>query len=280
MSTLDLTLPASPSNPLARASWALRDALTVAGRSLRQIRRVPERLSDVTIQPVMFVLLFAEVFGTAITVPGGGSYHEYLLPGIVAQSTVFGCFGASVSMATDLHEGFVDRLRSLPISRSSIITGRLLAELATAVFGLAVTLVVGVIVSWRVHRGLGHTLLGLLVLAVFLIAMTWLGLLIGMLVRSPDAVPGILFPVLFPVTFLANTFVPLRGLPGWLQAVAEWNPVSAVVAACRGQFGNPNPGIGSWPLRHALPVSLGWGIGLIVLFGGLALLRWRRLSAG
>ncbi len=280
MSTLDLTLPAGATNPLARLGWAVRDSVTVAGRSLRQIRRVPERLSDVTIQPVMFVLLFAEVFGTAITVPGGGSYHEYLLPGIIAQTTVFGCFGASVSMATDLHEGFVDRLRSLPIARSSIITGRLLAELATASFGLAVTLVVGVIVSWRVHRGVGHTLLGLLVLAVFLIAMTWLGLLIGMLVRSPDAVPGILFPVLFPVTFLANTFVPLKGLPGWLRAVAEWNPVSAVVAATRDEFGNPNPGISSWPLRHALPVSLGWGVGLIVVFGGLALLRWRKVSAG
>jgi ABC transporter DrrB family efflux protein len=280
MSAFDLTLPPGATNPLARLGWALRDSVTVAGRSLRQIRRVPERLSDVTIQPIMFVLLFAEVFGTAIVVPGGGSYHEYLLPGIVAQSTVFGCFGASVSMATDLHEGFVDRLRSLPIARSSIITGRLLAELATASFGLAITLVVGVIVSWRVHRGVGHTLLGLLVLFLFLVAMTWLGLLIGMLVRSPDAVPGILFPVLFPVTFLANTFVPLKGLPGWLRAVAEWNPVSAVVAACRGQFGNPNPGISAWPLRHALPVSFAWGLGLTVLFGVLALLRWRRLSAG
>jgi ABC-2 type transport system permease protein len=276
----DLTLPPAPSGALSRLRWATKDALVIAGRSIRQIRNVPERLSDVTIQPIMFVLLFAEVFGTAITVPGGGSYHEYLLPGIIAQSTVFGCFGAAIGMSTDRHEGFVDRLRSLPIARGSVLTGRMMAEVALASFGLFVNMMVGLIVSWRVHRGPAHFLLAMLVLLAFVIAMTWVGTLIGLLVRSPDAVPGILFPILFPVTFLANTFIPIRGLPGWLKAVAEWNPVSAVVAACRGQFGNPNPGITAWPLRHAVPVSFGWAALITAVCATLALLRWRNLTVG
>ncbi|MGH3745022.1 MAG: ABC transporter permease [Mycobacteriales bacterium] len=276
----DLTLPPAPSGALSRLRWAARDSLVVAGRSIRQIRHVPERLSDVTVQPIMFVLLFAEVFGTAIVVPGGGSYHEYLLPGIIAQSTVFGCFGAAIGMATDRHEGFVDRLRSLPIARGSVLTGRMTAEVALASFGLLVNLVVGLLVGWRVHRGPWHTLLALGILLLFVIAMTWLGTLIGLLVRSQEAVPGILFPILFPITFLANTFVPITGLPGWLKAIAEWNPVSAVVAACRGQFGNPNPGLDSWPLQHSIPVAIGWALIISVVCATFALLRWRNISIG
>ncbi|HEY5336121.1 MAG TPA: ABC transporter permease [Mycobacteriales bacterium] len=276
----DLTLPPAPSGALSRLRWATRDSLVIAGRSIRQIRNVPERLSDVTIQPIMFVLLFAEVFGTAIVVPGGGSYHEYLLPGIIAQSTVFGTFGAAIGMATDRHEGFVDRLRSLPIARGSVLTGRMTAEVALASFGLLVNIVVGLLVGWRVHRGLWHTLLAVAILLSFVIAMTWLGTLIGLLVRSQEAVPGILFPILFPITFLANTFVPITGLPGWLKVIAEWNPVSAVVAACRGQFGNPNPGLDAWPLQHAIAVSFGWAVIISVVCASLALLRWRNISIG
>lgn len=276
--TAELPHPHLPVGPLARLAWGIRDSLVIAGRSIRQIRNEPERLSDVTVQPIMFVLLFAEVFGTAISVPGGGSYHEYLLPGIIAQSTVFGCFGAAVGMATDRHEGFLDRLRSLPIARGSVITGRIAAEVALACVGLTINIVVGVVVSWRVHRGVGHTVVGLLVLLAFVIAMTWVGTLIGLLVRSPEAVPGILFPVMFPVTFLANTFVPLQGLPGWLRAIAEWNPVSAVVAACRDQWGNPNPNLTAWPLQHAVPVAFGWAAIITALCATFALLRWRQMT--
>lgn len=276
----DLTLPPAPSTALSRLRWGVRDSLVIAGRSIRQIRNVPERLSDVTIQPIMFVLLFAEVFGTAIVVPGGGSYHEYLLPGIIAQSTVFGCFGAAIGMATDRHEGFVDRLRSLPIARGSVLTGRMAAEVALASFGLLVNVVVGFIVGWRIHRGPWHTILAFGILLAFVIAMTWIGTLIGLMVRSQEAVPGILFPILFPITFLANTFVPIAGLPGWLKAIAEWNPVSAVVAATRGQFGNPNPGIDSWPLQHAIALSFGWAALITVVCATLALLRWRNISIG
>jgi ABC transporter DrrB family efflux protein len=280
LSAVDLTLPPPPHNPLARLRWAVRDSLTVAGRSIRQIRNEPERLSDVTIQPIMFVLLFAEVFGTAISIPGGGSYHEYLLPGIIAQSTVFGCFGSSVGMANDRHEGFLDRLRSLPISRGSVITGRITAEIGLSIFGLAVNMAVGLVVGWRIHNGVGHALIGMLVLLAFLIAMTWVGTLIGLLVRSSEAVPGILFPILFPITFLANTFVPLKGLPGWLRAIAQWNPVSAVVAACRGEWGNPNPGLNAWPLHHAVVVSFGWAAIITAVCATFALLRWRRMTVG
>ncbi len=277
--TATIALPAPPLDVAGRLSWGARDSLVLALRILREIRHVPERLSDITVQPIIFVLLFAEVFGSAIVVPGGGSYHEYLLPGIIVQGVVFGCISSSVGMATDMHEGFVDRLIALPIARPAVLAGRLVAEIAQSMFGLVITCGMGFVVGWRIHRGPAHAAVAVLLLLLFIAAMQWLGIMIGLLIRAPDAAPGILFPIAFPLTFLANTFVPIGGLPAWLRVIAEWNPVSAIVAATRGQFGNPNPGTGSWPLQHAVPMSMCWSLLLITICATIALRRWRTVTS-
>jgi ABC-2 type transport system permease protein len=256
--------------------FGLSDALALARRNLEHVRQIPEKLIDVTLQPLMFVLLFAYVFGGVIHVPGG-SYHEYLIGGILVQTLAFGMMGPGVSVATDLTEGIVDRFRSLPMSRSAFVIGHLIAELAATTVALVVMTVSGLIVGWRIHQDLLHAVAGFGLLGLFAIAMVWLGILVGVSVRTPDAVMGVAFMLVFPLTFLSNAFVPAGGLPDGLRQVAEWNPISAVVAAVRELFGNPTaPSAGApWPLEHPVVAGLLWSVAIIVVAAPLAIARYR-----
>jgi ABC transporter DrrB family efflux protein len=260
----------------ARVRWHLSDSLVIARRSLAHVRQIPEKLIDVTVQPLMFVLLFAYVFGGVIAIPDG-SYREYLIAGILVQTIAFGIIGPGTSMATDLTEGIVDRFRSLPMSRSAFLTGHLLAELAAATLAIAVLTVTGLVVGWRIHADLLHALAGFGLLLLFAFAMLWLGTFLGVAVRSPDAVTGVAFLVVFPLTFVANGFVPAGGLPDGLRAVAEWNPVSAIVAAVRTLFGNPTalPADAPWPLQHPVLSAVGWCLFVLAVAIPLTL-RWYR----
>jgi ABC-2 type transport system permease protein len=233
------------------------DSLVLARRNLAHIRQIPEKLLDVTLQPIMFVLLFAFVFGGVIAVPGG-NYREYLIGGILVQTIAFGLIGPGTSLATDLTEGIVDRFRTLPMSRSAFLLGHMLAEWAGMALAIAILSVSGLIVGWRIHGGFGHALVGYGLMLLFALAMVWVGLLVGVSVRSPDAVMGVGFMIVFPLTFVAITFVPLGGLPEGLRQFAEWNPVSALAAAARSQFGNPTalPHDPVWPLAHPLLYSV------------------------
>jgi ABC-2 type transport system permease protein len=263
-----------------RLRWAVGDCLALTKRNLTHVRHVPEKLIDVTLQPLMFVLLFAYVFGGAIQI-AGGSYHEYLMGGIIVQTLTFAIMGTAVGLADDMGKGVVDRFRSLPMARSAVLAGRTLADLLANMLALGVLVVAGLIVGWGIHDGVGPAIAGFALVLLFSYAMTWAGVLLGLLVRAPDAAQGFVFVVIFPLTFLANTFVSTQDLPSGLREVAEWNPISAVVAAVRDLFGNPTglPADAAWPLQHAIPVALAWSVAILAVCVPLALRRYRLATA-
>lgn len=240
----------------ARSSW-WSDTRVYAARNLRHIREVPEKLLDVTVQPLMFVLLFSYVFGGAIDVQGS-NYREYIIGGILIQSLAFGMVGPGTSIATDLTEGVIDRFRSLPSRRSSYLSGHVLSEVAGLGVAITILLGTGLIVGWRTHTDLLHVVGGLGLLVLFAATMVWVGTLVGLAVRTPDAVMGVAFTSVFPLTFVSNAFVPIESMPTFLQHVAAWNPISVVIAGVRELFGNPTAPVtvSSWPLEH--PVFSGF----------------------
>jgi ABC-2 type transport system permease protein len=229
----------------------------------------------------MFVLLFGFVFGGVIAIPDG-HYREYLMGGILVQTIAFGIVGPATALATDLSEGIVDRFRTLPMARSSFLLGHMLAALAAMAVSIAVLSVSGLALGWRVRAGLPDAAAGFAILLAFAFAMLWVGGLIGVSVRSPDAVMGIAFLIIFPLTFLASTFVPLEGLPDGLRELAEYNPVTLLAAAVRDLFGNPTalPADVPWPLAHAVASSLAWCAGLLAAAVPLTLSRYRAKTTG
>ena len=265
-----------------RLRWVVSDSLAIAGRSLAHIREIPEKLLDVTLQPLMFVLLFAFVFGGVIEVPGGGDYHEYLIGGILVQTIVFGIMGPGTSMATDLGEGILDRFRSLPMTRPAFLLGHLVAEFAASCLAIAIMVVSGFVVGWSIDSDLPHAIAGFALLGLLAVTMLWVGTMIGVIARSPDVVTGIGFMVVFPLTFVATTFVPLDGLPAGLRSFAEYNPVSCWAAAVRTLFGNPTatPADAGWPLSHPVLSSVLWCAALLAIVVPLTLRAYRRRTTG
>ncbi|MCE9579371.1 MAG: ABC transporter permease [Deltaproteobacteria bacterium] len=257
------------------------DSLVFARRNIAHIRQVPEKLFDVTLQPIMFTLLFAYVFGGVIAIHDG-SYREYLIGGVMVQSLAFGIMGPASAIATDLREGVVDRFRTLPTVTGAYLTGHVLAELAAILIAIAILSLSGLIVGWRIHSDLPHALAGYALLTYFAFAMIWLGTWLGVTVRTPDAAQGLVFLVMFPMTFLASTFVPLGGLSPTLATIASWNPISAITAAVRELFGNPTgmPADPAWPLQHPVIAALGWSTLVLLIAVPLALRGFRRRTAG
>ena len=256
-----------------------RDTLLLTGRSLRAIPRVPERLLDVTIQPIVFILLFLYVFGSAIHVPGI-SYKDYLFPGIIGQSLAFGIIGSGVATSNDMTEGVVDRFRSMPISRLSIISGQVMGQFCEQLLGMVIVVGFGLALGWAPHLTLVHgiELLGLMVLGMF--TFTWCGVLAGMLVRSPDAMQGVGFIVIFPLSFMAGTFVPISGMDAIPKAIADWDPISALVATVRSLTTPGAHTSGSWQLDHPEMAMLLWCVLLMGICIPLALRRFNRTRAG
>jgi len=267
-----IALPARP-GPFARY---LRETKLLVGRGLRTIPRVPERLSDVTIQPIMFTLLFLYVFGSAIHIPGM-RYQDYLLPGLIGQSLAFGVIGAGVATATDFSSGVVDRFRSLPVTRLSVISAQVIGQMLEQILGMVIVLGIGLALGWRPHLGVGSffELVGLILLGLF--AFTWFGVLIGMMVRSSDAMQGIGFAIIFPLSFLAGTFVPIAGMKAVPRAIGEWDPISALVAAIR-QVCQGTQSHGSWQLEHPVPAMVLWCLAIIAVCVPLALRRFRTVT--
>ena len=273
---LAATAAQPPSRGLAPQRY-VRDTLLLTVRSLRAIPRVPERLLDVTIQPIVFILLFLYVFGSAIHVHGI-SYKDYLFPGIIAQSLAFGIIGAGVATSNDMTEGVVDRFRSMPIGRLSIITGQVMGQFCEALLGMTIVIGFGLALGWHPHLSLAHgfELAGLMVLAMF--AFTWAGVLFGMLVRSPDAMQGIGFIVIFPLSFMAGTFVPISGMDAVPRAIAQWDPISALVASVRGLTQGTHS-TGSWQLEHPQLAMALWCVLILAVCMPLALRRFNRTLA-
>src|SRR5215831_12129891 len=267
---------AAESGP-ARLWWAVKDTWVLAVRSIRRIAREPEQLSDVTIQPVIFVLLFSYVFGSAIHLPGGGSYHQYLISGMFGLAMAGSAPGTAVAMTTDMSTGLIDRFRSLPMSRAAVLAGRTLADLLTQALGIVVLIGTGLAVGWRIHNGIGAALLAVGLSLLFAFAMTWAGACAGMLLRSPEAAQAIGFVVFLPLAFVSNAFVPTQGMPAWLRGFADWNPMSAVAAACRNLFGGSVPmQTTAWPMLHPELAVILWSAGLIAVFAPAAVWLYRR----
>jgi ABC-2 type transport system permease protein len=277
MNASTATTAIAPARSGFAAQRYVRDTLLLTWRSLRSIPRVPERLLDVTIQPIVFILLFLYVFGSAIHVHGI-SYKDYLFPGIIGQSLAFGIIGAGVATSNDMTEGVVDRFRSMPISRLSIITGQVMGQFCEALLGMAIVVGFGLALGWHPHLTIGHgfELAGLMALAMF--AFTWAGVLFGMLVRSPDAMQGIGFIVIFPLSFMAGTFVPISGMDAIPRAIAQWDPISALVASVRGLTQGTHS-TGSWQLEHPQLAMALWCVLILAIAVPLALRRFNRTLA-
>lgn len=250
--------------------WAVRDALALAGRNLRRIRREPELLFFSTVQPVIFVLLFRYVFGGAIKIPGL-SYVDFLMPGIFVQTTAFASTATGVALADDLAKGIVDRFRSLPMARSAVLAGRALSDLARMVFTVLVMLVVGVAVGLRFHQGAAKAVAALLLVVAFGFTFSWISAWIGMTVKTVEAANLAGFVWLFPLTFASSAFAPVATMPGWLQAFAKATPVTPTVDAVRAL-------VNGGPTARPLLTSIVWLVVLTAAFATLAVRRYRRIG--
>ena len=257
---------------IAQQSWIM------VKRNMIHTKRMPEMLSDVTVQPIMFVLLFAFVFGASIATRGGASYREFLLPGIQAQTIVFTAFVVASGITADIEKGIIDRFRSLPISRSSVLIGRSIASLLHETIGVIVMAVTGLCIGWRIRGGVGEAVLAFVLILVFGFGMIWFGILIGSQMRSVEALNGVMFTVLFPITFLANTFAPTEPMPRWLRVIAEWNPVSSLAQAMRELWGNgpAAPPDAQLPLHHPVLATVLWSLALTAVFAPFALRAYAR----
>ena len=279
MTAATATLPGPAARPQRSSlAWAIRDALVLTRRSLARIAREPETLMDVTVQPVVFVLLFAYVFGSAIPLPGGGNYHDYLIGGMLGMGLAGTAPGTAVGLVTDMSTGLIDRFKSLPMSRSAVLVGRTVSDLLTQAIGVIVVCGVGLAIGWRIHTGPGDVLAAFGLSFLLGYAFTWAGACLGMVLRSPEAAQQLGFILFLPLTFISNAFVPTQHMPGWLQAVANWNPLSALAASCRHLFGNPNPAaaVQAWPMQHAELAVVIWAVGLIAVFAPLSVRLYRR----
>jgi ABC transporter DrrB family efflux protein len=274
-----MTAVLSGSRPAITPPSLVAASAMVVRRNLIHIKRMPELLLDVTIQPVMFVLLFAYVFGSSIAVPGT-NYREFLVPGIMAQTIVFSSFIVALGLTSDLDKGIVDRLKSLPISRSTILVGRSISSLIHSSIGVTVMAATGLLIGWRIRDGFAHAVAAFAILLLFGFAMIWVGIWVGSIMRSVEAVNGFMFTVMFPLTFVANTFAPTTSMPTWLRTIAEWNPVSSLTQSLRELWGNgsPAPASAAWPLHHAELVTVAWSLAIAAAFAPLALVAFRRRS--
>lgn len=260
--------------------WTISDGVVIAKRNLIKIKRVPDVLVFVVLSPIMFVLLFAYVFGNAIDVPGS-SYREFLIAGIFAQTVMFGATFTGAGLAEDMQKGIIDRFRSLPMSRSAVVAGRTISDVFYNIVSLTIMAGTGLLVGWRVRGSFVDAVAAFGLLLLFAYAFSWVMAYVGLLVPSPEVLGNASFMVIFPLTFVANTFVPAEQLPAGLRVFAEWNPVSTATQATRDLFGNipagtPEPT--AWPLAHPVTYTLIWVAGTIAVFAPLAINRYRNMS--
>jgi ABC-2 type transport system permease protein len=271
--------PSAAGSDLQPSRGVIHDTWVIARRGLVHMKRQPEALSDATIQPIMFVLLFGYVFGGAIDVPGDGNYREFLMGGIFAQTIVFTAFGVAMSIANDFKNQAVDRFRSLPLAKGAVLGGHALANLLKTILPIVIMSATGLLVGWRINSDPLDALGGYLLMLAFAFAMIWIGVLLGSVVGTPEGVTGVAFVVLFPITFVASTFVPTASMPRALRTVAQWNPVSTLADAIRQLFDNPRdvvPPDAPFPLQQPVLYTLLWAIAIVLVCAPLAVRAYDR----
>jgi ABC-2 type transport system permease protein/oleandomycin transport system permease protein len=255
----------------SKLSWAISDGLTVTKRNLIGYIRIPEALFFTFVQPLMFVLLFRYVFGGAIKPAGPISYVDFLIPGIFAQTLVFGAVSTAIGLAEDLHKGLIDRFRALPMARSAVLSGRTTADLLKNIPVAIIIFAVGLVVGFRPHGAILGIIGATLLLLFFSYALSWGFAIIGLSAPTAEAAQLMTFPLLFPLTFASPAFAPTQSMTPWLHHFADHQPVGAVMNAARALMLGTPAGTSVWE-------SLGWGVGMLAVFGSLAVRRYRRIS--
>jgi ABC transporter DrrB family efflux protein len=263
------TLPVSTSTHSA-LRWAFSDVLTMARRNLLALFRIPVAIVFMIIQPIMFVLLFRYVFGGIINIPGV-SYVNYLIPGILVQTTMFGSVGTAIGLAEDLQKGLIERFRALPMARLAVLAGRTVSDLFRNVLVLAIITGVGFLVGFRPHGGVGAYLQACLLMLLFAYCLSWGFAFVGLAAPNSEAAQAITFPLIFPLAFASAIFVPVNSMPGWLQPFALNQPVSQTADAVRGlMLGTPH-GQSTW-------IALAWAIGAVLVLAPLAVNKYRKVA--
>ena len=260
---------------------AIADGAVITKRNLIKVRRVPDVLVFTTLSAIMFVLLFAYIFGSAIPIPGL-NYREFLMGGIFVQTVIFGATWTGASLAEDLQKGIIDRFRSLPMAKSAVLTGRTAADIGINTITIVVIALTGLVVGWRIRGGVLEAIGAFLLLLAFAYALSWVMGVFGLLVRAPEVFQNASFIVVFPLTFIANTFVPIDNFPTVLKVIAEWNPVSSCTQAVRELWGNTSPAVPvpeAWPLQNPVLYTVLWIIGILLVFVPLATWQYGRTTS-
>ncbi|MFV2109744.1 ABC transporter permease [Micromonospora sp. LOL_015] len=275
MTTATIPVPPRPTGPVDRLRWALADGWVVGRANLYHWRRNPGLITQCLMYPVM-TAVFGFVFGSAMVVAGGGSYREFLMPGLFGQTMMFGIITTMMVTSSAAAKGVTDRFRTMPMAQTGVAVGRCIADVVTSVFELTILVVCALLVGWRFHQGVGPALGALGLLLLFRFALVWVGIFFGLIL--PMEAVGAGYVPLIPLTMLANTFVSPTQMPHWLGTIAEWNPVSATVAACRELFGNPGVVGDSWAAQHALLLAFAWPGVILSIFIPLSIWRYRNLE--
>lgn len=263
----------------------ISDSSTITWRNVMNVRRNPDWLLGATAFPIMFVLLFAYVFGDAIGGPdgGGGEYREFLIAGIFAQTVAFNSSYTVIGFANDLQKGIIDRFRSLPMSRLAVLVGRTTADQVLSVVVLVVMSLCGLLIGWRIRSSVLDAILGYLMILLFAFAMSWIGAYIGLIARSVEVANSAGLIWMFPLTFISSAFVPQESLPGILGSIADWNPFTAAVNATRELFGNTSPTgwpePSGWPAENAALYAILSCVVIVAIFAPLATARYRRVAS-
>jgi ABC-2 type transport system permease protein len=284
--TVTATLTPTGSPALDRRNWLgakWHDVVVLTRRNLVHIAREPLQLSDVTVQPILFTLLFIYVFGSGVPIQGG-SYKDFAIAGLMLLNLTTSAMGTAVGLSTDLNSGAIDRFRTLPMWRSAVLVGRSMADVLSAALCVVIVALTGFAIGWRPGPGvgIGGVLAGLAVALLFAYALSWACGCLGIVSKGPESAQGIGLIILFPLAIVSNALVPTTHMPGWMQAVTNWNPVSAVTAAVRTLFGNPNPSanIPAWPMQHPIEAALLWSVAILAIFAPLAAYLYRRRTTG
>ncbi len=275
-----VTTTSAPAAGTTSMAGTVADGAVIVWRNLKRITRIPELAIFAVLQSIMFVLLFAYVFGGAIPIGEGGAevYRNYLMPGIFVQTLGFAAITTAVGMNDDMNKGLIDRFRSLPMARPAVVGGRVVADVIYNAIILVVLMISGLAVGWRVTSSVPEFLLAVLLLGAFTFAMTWVGVFMGMKAPTVEVVQQIGFITIFPLSFVSNVFVPLESLPTWLQPVAEWNPFSAITQSVRELFGNPVASTGSWPSENPYLLSALWIVVIVAVFAPLGVRTYNRAN--
>jgi len=283
MSTTTLTTKALPT-AAARAHGPLRkvsDVAVLSTRNLVHISREPLQLSDVTIQPVLFTLMFVYVFGAGMALPGGAGYRDFAIPGMLVFNLLTNTVGTGVGLSQDVNTGLISRFRTLPMWRPGVLVARSVTDLLTAVLGAGIIAATGFAIGWSPHNGAGNAIAAFALALFFAYAVSWGCACLGLVSRGAETPQALGMLILFPILFVSNALVPTQNMTPWLRDLTTWNPISAVTAAARELLGNPNPSasIDAWPMRHPVQATLAWTIGLLLVFAPAAVVLYRRRAA-